>query len=132
MKPTGTETIAPSTSSSTKSNMRDSALKRAPTRRSFAAQLRCAAQASRACPRPYSSQLNGIPLIGDCRKRSSIFLSIELFGALFGEDDTVTLEDFNHKVLGKVCEAHRDSLKADYKQNDFVTNGGLNFPTIAI
>jgi hypothetical protein len=99
---------------------------------SFAAQLRCAAQASRACPRPYSSQLNGIPLIGDCRKRSSIFLSIELFGALFGEDDTVTLEDFNHKVLGKVCEAHRDSLKADYKQNDFVTNGGLNFPTIAI
>ena len=60
------------------------------------------------------------------------FRSIELFDALFSEDDTVTLKDFNHKVLGKACEAHRDSLKADYKQNYFVTNGGLNFPVIAM
>ncbi len=73
-----------------------------------------------------------MPLIGHCRKRSLIFQSIELFDALFGEDDAVTLEDFIHKVLGKACEAHRDSLKADYKQNYFVTNSGLNFPEIAM
>jgi hypothetical protein len=66
--------------------------------------------------------------------RSLILLSIsiEIFDSLFSEDDAVTLEDFNHRVLGKACEAHRDSLKADYKQNDFVTNGGLNFPAIAM
>jgi hypothetical protein len=75
-----------------------------------------------------------LPLLGTLfgPRRLGYLLSIELFDALFGEDDTVTLEDFNHRVLGKACEAHRDSLKADCKQNDFVTNGGLNFPAIAM
>jgi hypothetical protein len=59
-------------------------------------------------------------------------ISIEILDALFGEDDTVTLEDFNHKVLDKACEAHRDSLEADDKPNYFVTNGGLSLPAFAM
>ena len=57
---------------------------------------------------------------------------LELYQALFSEDDVVTLKDFNHKVLGKAKQAHSESLKADYKKNYFVTNGMLNIPAIAI
>ena len=56
----------------------------------------------------------------------------ELYEALFSKDDVVTLKDFNHKVLGKAQSEHRDSLRADYKDHYFKTNGLLNIPAILI
>ena len=56
----------------------------------------------------------------------------ELYEALFSEDDVVTLKQFNHKLLGEARSKHSDSLKADYKQKYFRTNGGLNIPAIVI
>jgi uncharacterized membrane protein YgcG len=56
----------------------------------------------------------------------------ELYDALFSEDDVVTLKQVNHKLLGEARSKHRDSLKADYKQTYFRTNGALNIPAIAI
>ncbi len=56
----------------------------------------------------------------------------ELFDAIFAEDGVVTLKDFNHEVLGKAQSNHKSSLKDDYKNNYFKTNGLLNLPAIAI
>ena len=56
----------------------------------------------------------------------------ELYAALFKDDDTVTLKDFNHELLGKAREEHKNSLVKDYKQNYFQTNGALNIPAIVI
>ncbi len=57
----------------------------------------------------------------------------ELFEALFADgDDDVTLKQFNHAVLGGAREKHKASLKADYKQKYFRTNGGLNIPAVII
>jgi len=56
----------------------------------------------------------------------------ELYSAIFTEDKVVTLKDFNHKVLGKARSEHSDSLKADYKDHYFKTNGLLNIPAILI
>lgn len=56
----------------------------------------------------------------------------ELFTGLFSGGSNVQLEDENHKILGSARKAHKESLKADYKQKYFRTNGGLNIPAIAI
>jgi hypothetical protein len=56
----------------------------------------------------------------------------ELYAALFNEDDVVTLKQFNHELLGKAREEHRDSLIKDYKEKYFRTNGALNVPAILI
>ncbi len=56
----------------------------------------------------------------------------ELYNALFAEGGSVTLENSNHKVLGKAQKAHRQSLKNDYKHHFFRTNGPLNLPAIVI
>ncbi len=56
----------------------------------------------------------------------------ELYAALFKEDEVVTLKQFNHALLGKAREEHRQSLKTDYKQKYFRTNGMLNIPAIII
>jgi uncharacterized membrane protein YgcG len=56
----------------------------------------------------------------------------ELFEALFAEGDSVTLENTNHEVLGEARSAHRASLKQDYKQHYFRTNGWLNLPAVLI
>ena len=56
----------------------------------------------------------------------------ELYDALFAGDETVTLKQTNHKLLGKARSKHHDSLKADYKSNYFRTNGLLNIPAIII
>ena len=56
----------------------------------------------------------------------------ELLKALFKEDEVVTLKQFNHKLLGKAREDHRQSLKTDYKQNYFRTNGAYNIPAIVV
>jgi uncharacterized protein (TIGR04222 family) len=56
----------------------------------------------------------------------------ELFDALFAAGDSVKLESTNHEVLGGARDAHRKSLKKDYKQHYFQTNGWLNVPAVII
>jgi len=56
----------------------------------------------------------------------------ELYDALFSEDDVVTLKQVNHKLLGEARSKHSDSLKADYNQTYFRTNGLLNLPAVVI
>lgn len=56
----------------------------------------------------------------------------ELLTGLFSNGSSVQLENENHKTLGGARAAHKQSLKADYKQKYFRTNGGLNIPAIAI
>ena len=56
----------------------------------------------------------------------------ELYDALFSEDDVVTLKQVNHKLLGEARSKHSDSLKADYNQTYFRTNGLLNIPAVVI
>ena len=56
----------------------------------------------------------------------------ELYDALFAASDSVTLTNDNHEVLGKARSAHGESLKQDYKQHYFQTNGYLNLPPIVL
>lgn len=50
-----------------------------------------------------------------------------LLGVLFeGKHSNISLSETNHSVLGRARTAHRDSLRADYKQKYFRTNGVLN------
>jgi uncharacterized membrane protein YgcG len=56
----------------------------------------------------------------------------ELLAGLFEDGDEIALEVDNHKVMGAARSAHKTSLKDDYKQHYFRTNGGLNIPAIAI
>jgi len=56
----------------------------------------------------------------------------ELYEGLFKEGDEVVLENENHELLGEAKSAHRDSLKKDYRQHYFQTNGFLNIPAIVI
>jgi uncharacterized membrane protein YgcG len=50
----------------------------------------------------------------------------ELYETLFSEDEVVTLKQFNHELLGEVRSAHKESLKNDYNEKYFRTNGALN------
>jgi uncharacterized membrane protein YgcG len=56
----------------------------------------------------------------------------ELLAGLFADGDEIALEVENHKTMGAARSAHKTSLKDDYKQHYFRTNGGLNIPAIAI
>jgi len=56
----------------------------------------------------------------------------ELYEGLFKEGDEVVLENENHELLGEAKSAHRESLKKDYRQHYFQTNGFLNIPAIVI
>jgi len=56
----------------------------------------------------------------------------ELYDGLFESGSVVVLENENHEMLGEAKDAHRGSLKKDYKQNYFQTNGLLNIPAILI
>ena len=56
----------------------------------------------------------------------------ELYESLFGEDKTVILDNKNHERLGKAKNAHRQSLKRDYKQNYFQTNGLVTLPAVLV
>ena len=44
----------------------------------------------------------------------------------------MTLEISNHEILGEARRAHKQSLKDDYKQKYFITNGAMNIPAIGI
>ncbi len=56
----------------------------------------------------------------------------ELYDALFAKGDVVTLTNKNHEVIGKARKSHGQSLKQDYKQHYFQTNGYLNLPPIVL
>jgi len=56
----------------------------------------------------------------------------ELYEGLFKEGDKVVLENENHELLGEAKSAHRESLKKDYRQHYFQTNGLLNIPAMVI
>lgn len=56
----------------------------------------------------------------------------ELYSALFKDNSSVTLEISNHEILGEARRAHKQSLKDDYKQKYFITNGAMNIPAIGI
>jgi len=56
----------------------------------------------------------------------------ELYDGLFESGTVVVLENENHEMLGEAKDAHKQSLKKDYKQNYFQTNGLLNVPAIVI
>ncbi|MGB5738187.1 MAG: DUF2207 domain-containing protein, partial [Woeseia sp.] len=56
----------------------------------------------------------------------------ELFDALFGEHLSVELDNENHKILSAARSAHRRSLRAEYRQRYFQTNGAMNLPAAII
>jgi hypothetical protein len=56
----------------------------------------------------------------------------ELHYALFKEGDIVILDDKYHELLGGARSAHERSLKRDYKNRYFTTNGLLNVPAVGI
>ena len=56
----------------------------------------------------------------------------ELHDALFADGDVVVLDDKYHKLLGGARSAHEDSLKRDYANRYFKTNGALNLPPLVI
>ena len=56
----------------------------------------------------------------------------ELFKAIFAQDDVVTLKNSNHDILGKARADHSESLRTDYKNNYFKTNGWMNLPAAFI
>ncbi len=56
----------------------------------------------------------------------------ELHDALFRNGSNVVLKNTNHELLEAAKAAHRDSLRADYRQHYFRLNGLLNLPAIGI
>lgn len=56
----------------------------------------------------------------------------ELFEGLFRDGDVVILDDEYHERLGKARLAHRKSLKHDYANRYFKTNGLLGIPALLI
>lgn len=56
----------------------------------------------------------------------------ELLEALFGEDDTVLLDNANHERLGEARARHRASLRREYANRHFVSNGAMNLPAVLI
>lgn len=56
----------------------------------------------------------------------------ELYEALFAEGDLVILDDKYHQLLGRAKSAHQKSLKRDYANRYFKTNGALNLPPIVV
>lgn len=56
----------------------------------------------------------------------------ELYDSLFASGTSITLENENHEELGKAKEAHRKSLKKDYREHYFRWNGLMNVPPVLI
>ncbi|MBT8096148.1 MAG: DUF2207 domain-containing protein [Woeseia sp.] len=52
----------------------------------------------------------------------------ELLDELFSDVNGLLLDSENHAVLSAARQAHRRSLKRDYRQRYFRTNGGMNIP----
>jgi hypothetical protein len=56
----------------------------------------------------------------------------ELHDALFKEGDIVILDDKYHELIGGARFTHERSLRRDYKNRYFTTNGLLNVPAVGI
>ncbi len=56
----------------------------------------------------------------------------ELHDALFRKGDIVILDDKYHELIGGAKSAHERSLRRDYKNRYFRTNGLLNVPAVGI
>jgi len=56
----------------------------------------------------------------------------ELYDALFDSGYVVELTDENHAAVGGARKAHEQSLKRDYHQRYFKTNGLLNLPPLLV
>ncbi|MDH3547398.1 MAG: DUF2207 domain-containing protein, partial [Gammaproteobacteria bacterium] len=56
----------------------------------------------------------------------------ELYEELFRKGNTVILDNEYHEHLGEAKKAHRQSLKDDYRQHYFQTNGLVNIPAVFI
>ncbi|MDZ7645077.1 MAG: DUF2207 domain-containing protein [Woeseiaceae bacterium] len=56
----------------------------------------------------------------------------ELLEALFADSDSVRLDDKNHRVMSAAREAHRNSLRRDYRNRMFRTNALMNLPPILL
>jgi uncharacterized membrane protein YgcG len=55
-----------------------------------------------------------------------------LLTELFSAGPRVELDNSNHEILGKAQEQHRASLKRDYRNRYFRTNGAMNLPPILV
>ncbi|MEX2125442.1 MAG: DUF2207 domain-containing protein [Woeseia sp.] len=55
-----------------------------------------------------------------------------LLAGLFSAGKRVELQNSNHEILGKAREQHRASLKRDYTNRYFTTNGAMNLPAVLI
>ena len=55
-----------------------------------------------------------------------------LLSALFSSGSDIVLENKNHEVLGRARSLHRASLKRDYANRYFRTNGAMNLPGILL
>jgi uncharacterized membrane protein YgcG len=55
-----------------------------------------------------------------------------LLSQLFRDAGRVELDNSNHELLGKAREEHRASLKRDYANRYFRTNGAMNLPPVLI
>lgn len=56
----------------------------------------------------------------------------ELLDGLFRDGNTVVLENENHELLGEARSRHGASLKRDYANRYFITNGAMNLPAILV
>jgi hypothetical protein len=56
----------------------------------------------------------------------------ELHDGLFAEGNEVVLDNKNHELLGRARSAHKKSLRRDYANRYFKTNGALNLPPLLI
>jgi hypothetical protein len=56
----------------------------------------------------------------------------ELYDGLFRHGNVTVLENENHEELGAAKDAHRNSLKQDYKKHYFQYNGLLNIPAVLV
>jgi hypothetical protein len=56
----------------------------------------------------------------------------ELYDHLFASGKSIVLENENHEELGAAKDAHKRSLKLDYKRHYFRLNGLMNVPAILL
>lgn len=55
-----------------------------------------------------------------------------LLAGLFHDGQRIELDNSNHEILGKARQKHRASLKRDYANRYFRTNGTMNLPPVLI
>ena len=56
----------------------------------------------------------------------------QLLEAIFSDGPVIELDNSNHEVIGRARSRHRASLKRDYANRYFRTNGGMNLPALLV